>query len=109
MPDFLAAVCVVLPRPVVVPVPHRASIVLAELSPTAAHEGDEMLAIGYYRNVALRAEVDEIKQVLMSYIDDGDIHWGQTAWREMDEHDASPHASDGVWYAGARTYFSAWA
>lgn len=103
--DFMAAVCVVLPEPVAMPVPRRASIVLTELSPTAQYESDEMLAIGYYRNVGVRADPDHVKHVLASYIDDGDIHWGQTAWREMDEHAAR---EEGVWYAGSRVYFSAW-
>ena len=105
--DFMAAVCVVLPEPVVVAVPHRPSIVVTELSPTALHEGDEMLAIGYYRNVGVRADPDHVKHVLMSYIDDGDIHWGQTAWREMDEH-TTREIAEGVWYEGARVYFSGW-
>jgi hypothetical protein len=106
--DFMAAVCVMLPQPMVVPVPHRPSIVVTELSPTAPHDGDEMLAIGYYRNLGVRADPDHVKNVLMSYIDDGDIHWGETAWREMDEHTARDERVEGVWYAGSRVYFSAW-
>ena len=92
----------------VVPVPHRPSIVVTELSPTAPHDGDEMLAIGYYRNLGVRADPDHVKNVLMSYIDDGEIHWGETAWREMDEHTARDERVEGVWYAGSRVYFSAW-
>ena|GEM_PF-2183658 len=102
------AVYVVLPQPVAVPVPPRPSLVITELSPSAAHEGDEMLAIGYTRDVAVRADPDEVKHVLMSYIDDGEIRWGATAWREMDDHSVAADADEGVWYAGSRTYFSAW-
>src|SRR4051794_767096 len=108
MDDFMAAVCVVLPEPVVVPTPQRPSLILAELSPTASHDTSDMLAIGYYRNVAVRADADHVKNVLMSYIDDGDIHWGQTAWHELDEHDIPESAAEGVWFAGARAYFTAW-
>jgi hypothetical protein len=107
MDDFMAAVCVVLPEPVVVPVPQRPSLILTELSPTHAYDGDAMLAIGYYRNLGVRADADHVKHVLEAYVDDGEIHWGQTAWREMDEHRSD--AREGVWYAGSREYFSAWA
>jgi len=48
-----------------------------------------------------------VKHVLESYVDDGEIHWGQSAWREMDEHRSD--AREGVWFAGSREYFSAWA
>src|SRR5437868_1821888 len=108
MDDFMAAVCVVLPEPIVVPVPQPPSMIVTESSPTAAHHSGEMLAIGYYRNLAVRADRDEVKHVLMSYVDDGDIHWGETAWHEMDEHKIPPQAAEGVWYAGKRVYFSAW-
>ena len=108
MHDYMAAVCVMLPEPIAVPAPQRPSMILAELSPTAAHDTSDMLAIGYYRNVAVRADADEVKHVLMSYIDDGDIHWGQTAWHQMEEHDIPESAAAGVWFAGSRVYFSAW-
>lgn len=109
MNDFMAAVCVILPEPVVVPAPQRSSLVLTELSPTHTYDSDEMLAIGYYRNVGVRADADHVKHVLESYVDDGEIHWGQTAWREMDKHRIPRDAGEGVWYAGSREYFSAWA
>jgi len=35
-----------------VPVPQRPSLILTELSPTHACDGDAMLAIGYYRTSA---------------------------------------------------------
>ncbi len=104
----MVSVCVLLPEPIVVPVPQPPAIIITDLSPTAWRcDGEEMLAIGYYRNVGVRADPDHVKHVLMSYIDDGDIHWGQTAWREMDEHTAREIA-EGVWYEGSRVYFSAW-
>jgi hypothetical protein len=103
--DFMAAVCVVLPEPVVVAVPHASSLVLTELSATHAHDAAEMLAIGYYRNVGVRADPDRVKDVLMSFVTDGEIHWGETAWEEMDEHAG---AREGVWFAGKPDYFSAW-
>lgn len=103
----MAAVCVMLPQPKAVPVPHRSSLVVTELSPSAFHDGDEMLAIGYYRNLGVRADPDHVKNVLMSYIDDGDIHWGETAWREMDDR-SSREDVEGVWFAGSRVFFSAW-
>ena len=108
MDDFMASVCVLLPEPVVVPVPQPPAIIVTDLSPTALREGDEMLAIGYYRNLGVRADRDHVKNVLMSYIDDGEIHWGQTAWHEMDEHSSPRDATEGVWYAGSRVFFSAW-
>jgi hypothetical protein len=106
--DFMAAICVVLPQPVVVPAPQQSSLVLTEISPTTAHESGEMLAIGYYRNLGVRADPEHVKNVLMAYVTDGDIHWGQSAWHEMEEHDIPATAAEGVWYAGAQVYFSAW-
>lgn len=108
MQDYMAVVCVVLAEPVVIAVPQRPSLILTEVSPSAAYDSGEMRAIGYSRNIALRAEPDHVKHVLMSYIDDGDIHWGQTGWHEMAQHDIPEHAAEGVWFAGSRSYFSDW-
>ena len=108
MQDYMAVVCVVLAEPVIIAVPQRPSLILTEVSPSAAYDAGEMRAIGYHRNIALRAEPDHVKHVLMSYIDDGDIHWGQTGWHEMAQHDIPEHAAEGVWFAGSRSYFSDW-
>jgi hypothetical protein len=109
MHDYMAAVCVVLAEPAIVTVAPRPALILTEVSPSAAaYDGGEMRAIGYHRNIALRAEPDHVKHVLMSYIDDGDIHWGETGWHEMAEHDIPEHAAEGVWFAGGRSYFSEW-
>lgn len=108
MQDYMAAVCVILAEPAVIAVPQRPSLILTELSPSAAYDSSEMLAIGYYRNIAVRAEPDQVKRVLMSYVDDGDIHWGHTAWHEMAGHDIPKSAAAGVWFAGVRAYFSDW-
>ncbi len=104
----MAAVCVVLPQPTRVRIAPRAAIVLAEMSATGAHEPDEIMAIGYYRNVALRAEADHVKHVLESFVRDGEIHWGETAWHEMEPHEIPPTAREGVWFAGSPDYFSHW-
>ncbi len=104
----MAAVCVVLPKATLVRMAPRAAIVLAEMSATAAHEPDELMAIGYYRNVAVRAEAEHVKLVLESFVADGEIHWGETAWHEMEAHQIPADAREGVWFVGAPDYFSHW-
>ena len=104
----MAAVCVVLPKATRVRMAPRAAIVVAEMSATAQHEPDEMMAIGYHRNIAVRAEADHVKHVLEDFVQDGEIHWGETAWHEMEPHQIPANAREGVWYAGAPDYFSHW-
>ena len=108
MRDYMAVVCVVLPKATRVRMAARAAIVLAEMSATARHEPDEMMAIGYYRNIAVRAGEDHVKHVLEAFVQDGEIHWGETAWHEMKPHEIPADAREGVWYAGTPDYFSHW-
>ena len=66
--------------------PQRPSLILTEVSPSAAYDSGEMRAVGYSRNIALRAEPDHAKTVLMSYIDEslvpGEvlIHRARVSW-----------------------------
>jgi hypothetical protein len=112
--DFLVTVCVVFPEPTRIPAkPGDLLITNDDVPPTNA---DEPTFIGYYRNIGMRVQPSDVPLVLRENVDDGDIHWGETEWEEVDigsldrdiRSQVDPPIREGVWYESGRAYFTDW-
>ena len=82
-------------------------------APNSTSDLDNPPVVGYFRNIGLRLNGAQPKELLTYIIDDGAIDWNDTSVSEVDPQllDAvirkaitAPDAS-GVWYRSGRMYF----
>jgi hypothetical protein len=116
--DFVAHVCVVLPEPTVIPPQPGDVIAITEGSECVTpEEAASSPMIGYFINIGLRSEPNDVKHRLERIVQDGAIHWGETEWSitMMDtsidrviRKQIKGIGEHGVWYVGGRFYFSEW-